>query len=370
MEIMELESLLSIYKGKKVLVTGHTGFKGSWLTIWLLSLGADVVGYSLDETDEKDNFELSKISNRIKDIRGDIRNKEKLIEVFKTEKPEIVFHLAAQALVIDSYLDPIYTYETNIMGTANVLEAIRLSSSVQIAILITTDKVYDNKEWVWPYRENEPMGGYDPYSSSKGAAELVIASYRNSYFNPNNYPDHKKSIASVRAGNVIGGGDWNKNRIVPDCIKAIENNEVIEVRNPKATRPWQHVLDPLGAYLLLGSKMIKEPTKHAEAWNFGPDNENIVDVESLVKKIIEFYQKGKWKDISSPNTLHEANFLALDINKAKYKLNWQPVLDFEKSVKFTIDWYKNYKNKDVFDLCNDQIDKYLILSQNKFSKEN
>jgi len=370
MEIMDLKSLLSIYKGKKVLVTGHTGFKGSWLTIWLLNLGANVVGYSLDETDKKNNFELSKISGRIKDIRGDIRNKEKLMQLFKTERPEIVFHLAAQALVIDGYSDPIYTYETNIMGTANVLEAIRLSDSARTAILITTDKVYENKEWIWPYREDEPMGGYDPYSSSKGAAELVIASYRNSYFNPNNYPVHKKSITSVRAGNVIGGGDWNKNRIVPDCIKSIENNEVIEVRNPKATRPWQHVLDPLGAYLLLGSKMIEEPTKYAEAWNFGPDNENIIDVESLVKKIIKLYKKGKWKDKSDPNALHEAKFLALDINKAKYKLNWQPVLNFEDTVKFTIDWYKNYKNEEVFDLCSKQIEKYFSLFEINFDKKN
>lgn len=365
MEVMELDSLFRIYKGKKVLITGHTGFKGSWLTIWLLKLGANVIGFSLEESNENDNFNLSNVSGKIKDIRGDIRDKTKLFEVFEDEKPEIIFHLAAQALVIDGYSDPVCTYETNIMGTVNVLEAIRKSKSVHTAIFITTDKVYDNKEWNWPYREIEAMGGYDPYSSSKGAAELVISSYRDSYFNPVDYQSHKKSIASVRAGNVIGGGDWNKNRIVPDCIKAIEKGEVIKVRNPKAIRPWQHVLDPLGGYLLLGHKMIHDPEKYAEAWNFGPEGSNTIDVGTLVNKIVKFYQKGNWKDISDSNSLHEARFLALDINKAKYILNWHPVLNFEETVGFTVEWYKNYKDQSVYELCCEQIDTYYNISNNE-----
>ncbi len=361
MESMELKSELDIYKGKKVLVTGHTGFKGSWLSIWLLKLGAQVVGLSLDPYNEKDNFVLSGISKKMKDIRGDIRNKETLLKVFEIEKPEIVFHLAAQSLVIDGYNDPIYTYETNTMGTANVLECVRLSKTTHTAIFITTDKVYENKEWIWPYRETEPMGGYDPYSSSKGAAELIIASYRNSFFNPDSYTEHKKAIASVRAGNVIGGGDWSTNRIIPDCIKAIENNEPIEIRNPSSTRPWQHVLEPLYGYLLLGAYMMKEPTKYVGAWNFGPKSDDVISVGSLVDKIIELYKKGTWKDLSDPNALHEAKLLALDINKAKHLLNWEPVLNFEYTIKLTVDWYKNYEKTDVFNLCSNQIDEYTQL---------
>lgn len=359
---MEVELINQYYKDKKVLVTGHTGFKGSWLTIWLLKMGAKVVGYSLEGSEKNDNFSLANLSYKIKDIRGDIRDRGHFIEVVEQEKPDILFHLAAQALVIDSYEDPVYTYETNVMGTVNVLEAVRKSISISAAIFITTDKVYDNKEWNWPYREYEPMGGYDPYSSSKGASELVIASYRNSYFNPENYHEHGKSIASVRAGNVIGGGDWNKNRIVPDCIKAIENEEVIKVRNPKAIRPWQHVLDPLSGYLLLGYKINVDPLKFSEAWNFGPEGSNIIDVGTLVKELIEQYQKGKWEDTSDSNSLHEAKFLALDINKAKYQLNWNPALSFKQTMKFTVDWYKKYNEEDVFELCIKQIDDFCKIS--------
>ncbi len=361
MEIMEVNTLLNIYQGKKVLITGHTGFKGSWLSIWLQKLGAEVIGFALDPIREEDNFVLSGISNKLKDIRGDIRNREKLFEVFETEKPEIAFHLAAQALVMDGYNDPVTTYETNTMGTVNVLEAIRNSDSARTAIFITTDKVYENKEWIWPYRETEPMGGYDPYSSSKGAAELIIASYRNSFFKPDKYDQHRKAIASVRAGNVIGGGDWANNRIVPDCIKALEKELPVTIRNPSATRPWQHVLEPLGAYLLLGAKMMIDPQKYAEAWNFGPGTENTINVETLVNAVIKAYGKGEWNDISDSKAFHEAKLLALDINKAKYRLNWKPVLNFQETINFTIDWYKNYKQKNVFDLCLNQIEEYTKL---------
>ncbi|MDA7658418.1 CDP-glucose 4,6-dehydratase, partial [bacterium] len=241
----------NIYKNKKVLVTGHTGFKGAWLTIWLKELGADIVGYSLDPVYKNGIYNLSNISDLINDKREDLRDFQRLLEVFNKEKPEIVFHLGAQALVIDGYRSPLETLQTNTMGTANVLEAIRLTDSVKTVVIVTTDKVYENKEWIWPYREEETIGGYDPYSASKGACELIISSYRNSFFNTNEYNNHGKAIASVRAGNVIGGGDWCENRIIPDCIKSIEKNEVIKVRNPNAVRPWQHVLEPIGGYLYL-----------------------------------------------------------------------------------------------------------------------
>jgi len=356
-----LVTLKSTYKGKKVLVTGHTGFKGSWLSIWLHELGAEVIGVALNPIHKKDNFVLSGISKKIKDIRADIRDKEKLFKIFDQEKPEMVFHLAAQPLVIDGYHDPIYTFETNVMGTANVLECIRKSNTVHTAVFITTDKVYDNKEQLTPYKEEDALGGYDPYSASKGASELVIASYRNSFFNPNEFSKHQKSIASVRAGNVIGGGDWAENRIIPDCIRAIENDEVIEVRNPKSIRPWQHVLEPLYGYLLLGQKMIEDPIKYAEAYNFGPKTDNLIDVGTLVNKVIDVYKKGSWKDLSNPNSFHEAKLLALDIDKAKLKLSWKPLLNFNETIEFTVEWYKNYTSQNVYNLCLEQIEEYMNL---------
>ena len=273
-----MEYFNNVYKNKTVLVTGHTGFKGSWLSIWLRELGANVIGYALDPYTEKDNFVLAKLEDKITDIRGDIRDKKNLKEVFDKYKPEFVFHLAAQPLVRLSYENPIETYEINVMGTINVLECIRETPETKIGIMITTDKCYENKEQIWGYRETDPLGGYDPYSSSKGAAEIAISSWRNSFFNPKDYEKHKKSIASVRAGNVIGGGDWSLDRIIPDCIRALEKDEAISIRNPKAIRPWEHVLEPLNGYLLLGQKMYEEPSKYCEGWNFGPNLDSIVSV--------------------------------------------------------------------------------------------
>ncbi len=224
--------------------------------------------------------------------------------------------------------------------------------------MITTDKVYQNKEWIWGYRENEPVGGYDPYSASKGAADVIINSYRNSFFNSKDFNKHGKSLSSVRAGNVIGGGDWSENRIIPDCIKAIENNKSIEIRNPSATRPWQHVLEPLGGYLLLGAKMIESPNKFSDNWNFGPTFENIVEVRTLVNSLINNYKSGDWKDISEDDTPHEANLLSLDISKAYFQLGWKPVLNFEETISYTTEWYKDYKAKDVYQICKNQIKKY------------
>lgn len=358
---MGIDTLLNTYKGKKILVTGHTGFKGSWLSIWLNQLGAEVIGIALDPKNEIDNFNLAEISSFLKDYRTDIRNKNEILTIFQTEKPEIVFHLAAQPLVLEGYDSPLETFEVNTLGTANILEAIRQTGSVKSVIFITTDKVYENKEWLWPYREDERLGGYDPYSASKGASELVISSYRNSFFNPKNYKLHKKSIASARAGNVIGGGDWSDNRIIPDCVKAIERGEGIEIRSPKSIRPWQHVLEPLFGYLVLGAKMMNDPIKFSQAWNFGPEADNIIDVETLVGLVIDYYGKGSWKDVSQRNVPHEAKLLSLDINKAKYNLGWKPVLNTHETIQFTIDWYKNYHAENVYDLCVRQIDDFIDL---------
>lgn len=347
--------LKNTYQDKKVLLTGHTGFKGSWLAIWLNELGADVVGYALDPKTKKDNCSVTGLSNKIKDIRADIRDKEKLIKVFREEQPEMVFHLAAQPLVLESYDNPLDTFDTNIMGTAHVLEAIRQTDSVHTGIMITSDKCYENKEQIWGYRETDPMGGHDPYSASKGAAELVIQSYRKSFGDKEN-----KAIASARAGNVIGGGDWSNYRLIPDSIKAIESGKPIELRNPLATRPWQHVLEPLAGYLLLGAKMKEEPEKYAEAWNFGPYTKDVYPVKEIVKKIINKLGKGEWKDISNADQLHEANLLTLDITKALTKLNWKPVLSFDETIDMTIEWYKNYStHPNMYEFCKNQIDKYI-----------
>lgn len=349
------------YKGKRVLVTGHTGFKGSWLSIWLHEAGAEVVGVSLDPFSERDNYLLSGIGTKIKaDLRVDIRNGERLKEVFQAYCPEIVFHLAAQPLVRLSYEIPVETYETNLMGTIHVLEAIRLTSSVKVGVMITTDKCYENKEQVWGYRENEPMGGYDPYSSSKGAAEIAIDSWRRSFFNITRHLEHGKSIASVRAGNVIGGGDWALDRIIPDCIRALEAGKPVELRNPRAVRPWQHVLEPLSGYMLLAWKMWMEPLEYCEGWNFGPRMESIVSVREVAEKVIAGYGKGEWKDLSAPNALHEAGYLMLDISKARFKLGWTPRMDIDRCIALTVEWYKRYVEvEDVYRLCLEQIEKFL-----------
>ena len=343
---------LKIYKGKKVLITGHTGFKGSWLCIWLNSIGAEVIGIALDPRTQEDNFVLSGVGNKIKEYREDIRNIDAVEKIVNNEKPEILFHLAAQPIVIGSYHDPILTFETNTLGTAYLLEAFRKSETLKTGIFITSDKCYDNKEWVWGYRESDPMGGHDPYSASKGAAEIIIDSFRRSYFT-----DGEKKIASVRAGNVIGGGDWAPHRIIADCIKAIEQEKPIEIRNPLATRPWQHVLEPLGGYLFLGALMMEEGG-YDEAWNFGPTNDNTKPVKVLVEELIRQYGFGSWEDKSNNNSQHEANLLSLDISKAIQQLKWKPVLNFEETVEYTVEWYKKYKQDNVLNLCLNQIERY------------
>ena len=280
------------FEKKKILITGHTGFKGSWLTLWLTKLGAKVIGYSLEPPTKPSLFEILNLKEKIVHIIGDIKDEEKLKNIFKKYKPDIVFHLAAQSLVRFSYKEPKLTYETNVMGTLNVLEAVREAKSVKVVIIVTSDKCYENKEWVYGYRENDPLGGHDPYSSSKACAELVVEAYRNSFFNPKNYgKTHQVALATVRAGNVIGGGDWQVDRLIPDCVKALSKGKPIKIRNPNAIRPWQHVLEPLSGYLLLVQKMWKEPTKYCEAWNFGPYEKDIATVKEIVEKVINLWGK-------------------------------------------------------------------------------
>lgn len=356
----------SFWYDKKVLITGHTGFKGSWLSIWLHELGAHVIGYSLEPNSNKANYVLSGVGDKIIDIKGDIRDDNKLYSIFKRYEPEIVFHLAAQPLVRLSYECPKETYDINVMGTLNILECIRKTDSTKVGILVTTDKCYDNKEHIWGYRENDPLGGYDPYSSSKACAEILIASYRNSFMNPKDYDKHGKSIASVRAGNVIGGGDWAKDRIVPDCICAIEENSPIFIRNPKAVRPWQHVLEPLSGYMLLAEKLYQDPTKYMGSWNFGPDYNSFSTVWEVAESITREYGSGVLKDRSFSNNLHEASLLFLDITKAKYELGWKPKLNMEKTIKLTVDWYKRYKNNNVYNLCLEQIEEFIDIGKNLY----
>lgn len=341
------------YKNKTVLVTGHTGFKGSWLCIWLLELGANIIGVSKDPYTQNDNFVMSKLSDKITDLRCDITDLDKLKKIFDKYKPEVVFHLAAQPLVRLSYKEPVMTYNSNIMGTINVLECIRTSNSVSAGIIVTSDKCYENVNQIWPYRENDRLGGYDPYSSSKACAELAVSSYINSFFNPNE-SSHGKFIASVRAGNVIGGGDWSEDRIIPDIIRSIQNKIPVEIRNPKSTRPWQHVLEPLRGYLLLGEKLILNKKEFIGAWNFGPDSNEFFSVENIVEKIIKIWGNGSY-NISKNTGPHEASLLSIDCTKAKKYLGWQSVLDIDQALNMTVEWYKNYENTNVYDICVNQI---------------
>ena len=353
---MGLENLFNrIYKNKTVLITGHTGFKGSWLSLWLKEMGANVIGYALEPPTHPNHFELLEL--KIISIIGDIRDKEKLDYTFKKYKPEVIFHLAAQPIVRDSYLDPVYTLETNIMGTVNILEAGRKTSSVRAIINVTSDKCYENKEWIWGYRENEPMGGYDPYSASKGCSELITSAYRNAFFNLNEYgKTHNILLASARAGNVIGGGDWGKDRLIPDIMKATNNDGPVIIRNPEATRPWQHVLESLSGYLLLGQKLLEGKKEFAEAWNFGPESNEFITVNDLVNLIKKYLDKVDFKISKKTKDLHEANLLKLDSSKAYNKLGWKPVWNWEKAVETTINWYKVFYENNIINSNSNLID--------------
>jgi len=363
---------LEIYKNKRVLVTGHTGFKGSWLSQWLLLLNAKVFGYALNPPTNPSLFTQLYLGNNLESNINDVRNLEALKTYISKVKPDIIFHLAAQSLVRESYKNPIETIETNINGTANVLEAVRQLELSTTIVIITSDKCYDNQEWIHGYRENDPMGGYDPYSMSKGAAELVVSAYRRSFFNTNNYKKHGVKLASTRAGNVIGGGDWADDRIVPDSIRSLQNNKEIFVRNPLATRPWQHVLESLGGYLVLGSKLMtignKELDTYCSGFNFGPLPSSNKSVEILVKEILENWGSGNWT-YKKESALHEAFLLNLSIDKAYHLLNWQPVWNFKTTVANTVAWYKhNFENpSEIVKITTEQIESYMDVFANKIN---
>ena len=351
----------AFWKNKVVLVTGHTGFKGSWLTLWLKSMGAKVIGYSLDPNTAPNLYDTLNLESDITSLIGDIRDLSSLNKCFDKHNPEIVFHLAAQALVRSSYQNPVETYSTNVMGTVNILEAARLSQSVRVIVNITTDKTYENKEWVYPYRETDRLGGYDPYSNSQACSELVSSAYRNSFFNIKDYDIHKVGIATVRAGNVIGGGDWSTDRLIPDIIKALSCNEQIVIRNPKSIRPWQHVLEPLSGYLVLAQKLYnqKEATIFSDSWNFGPNDHDVKDVSWIADKLVSLWGGNViWKttDLSGP---HEAKLLKLDISKAQKELGWTPKLDLSHALNLIVEWYQAFNSGDnMKEYTINQIKKY------------
>ncbi|MCK5600776.1 CDP-glucose 4,6-dehydratase [Candidatus Pacearchaeota archaeon] len=330
----------SFFKNKKILITGDTGFKGSWLAFWLHQLGGQILGYALPPQSEEDHFNLIGLDNIITHIDGNILDTNKLYKTFESFQPEIVFHLAAQALVRFSYDDPKLTFDTNVAGSVNVLEAVRKTTSVRALVYVTSDKCYKNKEWIWGYRENDELGGHDPYSASKAAAEIVISSYIDSFFQKNS----KLGIAHVRAGNVIGGGDWAQDRIIPDCVRSIRSNKPIEMRNPTATRPWQHVLEPLSGYMLIAEKLVKEPKKYTGAWNFGPNVDSIKTVDQLSQAIVKYFGEGTVKSVDIDRGKHEANLLHLNCDKATQLLGWRPTWGFDKTVSTTAGWYKDYLN--------------------------
>ncbi len=346
------------WNGKTVLLTGHTGFKGSWLTLWLKKLGVKVVGFSKDIPTKPSLFELADVKNGINSIFGDIRNYNEIKNVIKKTKPEIIIHMAAQSLVRDSYTNPRETYETNVMGTVNLLDALREEKNVRVIINVTSDKCYENKELERGYTEDDHLGGYDPYSNSKGCSELVTSAFRNSYFNTSEYNKHKVALASVRAGNVIGGGDWAENRLIPDLMKTIINNVEIKIRNPKAVRPWQHVLEPLSGYLLLVEKMWSDGEKFSEPWNFGPSEEN-KSVSWIIDKITQLYNKKYQINIDTDENPHEAKILKLDCTKSHKKLGWMPKTNIEQGLQWTVDWYKQYeKQEDIRKITEKQIDDF------------
>jgi CDP-glucose 4,6-dehydratase len=332
------------WRGKRVLITGHTGFKGAWLSLWLRLWQAEVTGFALCPPTVPSLFALTGLRNAINSYEGDVRDLDHLKEVVASQKPEVVIHLAAQALVRRSYADPLETYSTNIMGTVKVLEAIRQVGGVRAVIIVTSDKCYDNREWIWGYREIDPMGGLDPYSSSKGSAELVTTAFRHSFFNPGEFSRHGVGVASVRAGNVLGGGDWAEDRLIPEIMKAIEAKRVIKLRHPDAYRSWQHVLEPLRGYLMLAEKLYSQGPDYAEAWNFGADSHDLRSVAWVMEKIAELWGTGVRWELEAGKQLHEARFLNLDCAKAKMRLGWEPKLDLEQALEWTVSWYKTYQN--------------------------
>ena len=347
----------SFWKDKKVFITGHTGFKGSWMSLWLQMLGAKVTGYSLEPNTDPSLFDIANVSSGMNSIIGDIRDASALQKALSEAKSEILIHMAAQPLVRYSYLNPVETYTTNVIGTVNVLEAARKANSVRAIVNVTTDKCYENKEWLWAYRENEPMGGYDPYSSSKGCVELVTSAYRQSYFNK-----MEVAIASGRAGNVIGGGDWARDRLVPDIMRSIEDGIPVKIRNPYSVRPWQHVLEPISGYLSLAEKLFIEGSSISGGYNFGPNESDARPVQWIVEKIIKIWGRGAQWVIDEGEHLHEANYLKLDCSKAKHELGWAPRWSLLQALEKIVMWHKSVvKNINIKEVCINQITAYADL---------
>jgi len=354
----------AFWAGKRVFVTGHTGFKGSWLCLWLQQLGANVSGYALAPPTNPSLFEVAQVAQGMKSVIGDIRDGAALIQAMRQAAPDIVIHMAAQPLVRRSYVDPVETYATNVMGTVNLLEAVRQTPSVRAVINVTTDKCYENKEWVWGYRETEPMGGFDPYSSSKGCAELVTAAYRNSFFNAAKHSEHQVAVATARAGNVIGGGDWAEDRLIPDILRAIQIGKSVNVRNPHATRPWQHVLEPLSGYLTLAEQLCAQGLAVAEAFNFGPADEDAKPVQWIVEKLTQSWGDGAAWHVDGGTHPHEAHYLKLDCSKARAALGWQPRWNLSQALQAIIVWHKAHSapqgGDDMRAMCLQQINDYTI----------
>ncbi|MES2355312.1 MAG: CDP-glucose 4,6-dehydratase [Pseudomonadota bacterium] len=359
---METLGIISpeFWRGRKVFVTGHTGFKGGWLCLWLQQLGAKVAGFSLPPTSNPNLFNIARIAQGMESRFGDIRNRVDLTAAIVDAQPEIVIHMAAQSLVRYSYVNPVETYEVNVIGTMNLLEAVRQIDSIRAIVNITSDKCYENREWPWGYRESEAMGGYDPYSSSKGCAELITAAYRNSYFNPSSYETHRVALASARAGNVIGGGDWASDRLVPDVIRAIEEGCEVVIRNPRAIRPWQHVLEPLSGYLSLAQRLVEFGPDYAEAWNFGPQEKDAVPVSWLVEALAKKWASGTRVRFDEKRVaLHEAHNLKLDCSKAMLRLGWSPRWPLSKALDHVVAWHKSlHAGRDMQAVTIGQINSY------------
>jgi CDP-glucose 4,6-dehydratase len=352
----------SFWQSRRVLITGHTGFKGSWLSLWLQCLGARVVGYALDPPTKPNLFETAKVAEGMSSIAGDVLNKNTLQSVIAKYHPEVVFHLAAQSLVRESYQNPVQTFSTNVMGLVHLLEAVRTVDGVRAVVCVTSDKCYQNREWVWGYREDEPMGGYDPYSSSKGCSELVAAAYRNSFFNESEYSQHQVAVATARAGNVIGGGDWAKDRLLPDLIRSVISGQDIILRNPHAIRPWQHVLDPLGGYLMLAECLFKEGPRFSEAWNFAPAESHTVS--QVVGQLLSLWGSQVSARHDQSRQPHEDPYMILDSTKARVKLEWKPILDLTASLSWIVEWVKRFQaGADMRSVTESQIKAYMDMAQ-------